>query len=162
MQYLKDNDEKEAIEYMNICAEVAKKATCLRSKCGCVIVKDNEVIGMGYNCPPKELESQRRCTVDKNTYNKKVTDKTCCMHAEHKAIINALKTNANKIDGSRLYFMRLDKEGNAKKSGKPYCTICSKFALDSGIKEFVLWHKEGICVYNTEEYNTLSYQYNED
>lgn len=49
----------------------------------------------------------------------------------------------------------------AVKAGKPYCTICSKLALDVGIKEFALWHEEGITIYNTEEYNTLSYQYNE-
>jgi len=35
-------------------------------------------------------------------------------------------------------------------------------ALDVKIAEFVLWHKEGICVYNTEEYNQLSFEYSED
>lgn len=45
------------------------------------------------------------------------------------------------------------------KAGKPYCTICSKMALDVGIAEFVLWHEEGITVYDTKEYNELSFQY---
>jgi len=162
MHYLKDQEEQDAIKYMNICAELAKKATCDRSHCGCVIVKDNVIIGQGFNSPPGNLENQRKCNVDKATYNKKVTDKTCCIHAEQRAIFDALKNNADKIDGARLFFIRLDDKGNMTKAGKPYCTICSKFALDSGIKEFVLWHKEGICVYDTEEYNTLSYQYNED
>ena len=30
-----------------------------------------------------------------------------------------------------------------------------------GIEEFVLWHEEGIAVYTTDEYNTLSFQYTE-
>jgi deoxycytidylate deaminase len=162
MQYLKDNEEKEAIKYFNICAELAKKATCLRDKCGSIIVKDNEIIGQGINSPPGNLESQRRCNFDKTKYHKKIKDTTCCIHAEQRAIFDALEHNANKIKGSTLYFMRLDENENLTKAGKPYCTICSKFALDTGIKEFVLWHKEGICVYNTEEYNTLSYQYNEN
>jgi hypothetical protein len=29
------------------------------------------------------------------------------------------------------------------------------------VAEFVLWHEEGITAYNTEEYNLLSYQYEE-
>lgn len=97
----------------------------------------------------------------KDGYHKKVTDKTCCVHAEQRAIMDALRKNSEKLSGSRLYFIRLDKAGNTSKAGKPYCTICSKMALDAGISEFVLWHEEGICVYDTEEYNTLSYEYTE-
>ncbi len=56
-------------------------------------------------------------------------------------------------------FIRLDKNGTLSRAGKPYCTICSKMALDVGIDEFVLWHEDGICVYDTDEYNTRSFQY---
>jgi len=31
--------------------------------------------------------------------------------------------------------------------------------LDIGIKEFVLWHEKGFCVYDTDEYNVLSFGY---
>jgi hypothetical protein len=34
-------------------------------------------------------------------------------------------------------------------------------ALDTGIKEFVLCHKDWIVIYNTGEYNLLSYEYSE-
>lgn len=57
--------------------------------------------------------------------------------------------------------MRLDEYNGKIISGKPYCTICSKLALDVGISEFVLWHNEGICVYNTIEYNEISFGYKE-
>ena len=76
-----------------------------------------------------------------------------------RAIMDALKNNPRKIAGSRIYFIRLDIDGKMAKSGKPYCTICSKMSLDAGIGEFVLLHEEGICVYEAEEYNTLSYDY---
>ena len=49
-----------------------------------------------------------------------------------------------------------DKEFNP---GKPYCTVCSRMALDTGIDKFVLWHGEGICEYPTDRYNKLSYEY---
>ncbi len=159
MIILSGKEEKIALEYIAKAAEVAQKATCERSKCGSIIVQSGEIIGVGYNSPPGNLESQRRCSYSKDSYHKKVTDKTCCVHAEQRAIMDALKRNPDKLKGSTLYFIRLDKEGNPSRAGEPYCTICSKMALDVGIAEFVLWHKNGVCVYNTEEYNTISYQY---
>lgn len=152
-------EEKEALSFINECKKIALFATCERSKCGSVIVKDNEMIGKGFNSPANNLENQKRCKIEKDSYNKKVTDKTCCIHAEQRAIIDTLKNNPDKISGSRIYFIRLDENDDISFAGKPYCTICSKMALDSGILEFVLYHKNGIIVYNTEEYNNLSYQY---
>jgi hypothetical protein len=73
--------------------------------------------------------------------------------------MDALRKNPDKLSGSRLYFIRLDDKGIPSKAGEPYCTICSEMALDVGIAEFVLWHDKGICVYNTKEYNALSFQY---
>jgi deoxycytidylate deaminase len=98
---------------------------------------------------------------NKEHYHKKVKDTTCCIHAEQRAIMDALKNHPDKISGARLYFIRLDEQGNPSKADKPYCTICSKMTLDVGIEEFVLWHREGICVYGTDEYNTLSFAYTE-
>ena len=159
MRYLSGDEEKKALEYIAQAAEIAKKATCERSKCGAVIVQLDEVIGSGFNSPPQDIESQRRCSYSKDSYHKKVTDKTCCVHAEQRAIMNALRKNPDKLSGSRLYFICLADNGKPSRAGKPYCTICSKMALDVGIDEFVLWHKKGVCVYNTDEYNTLSFQF---
>jgi len=153
-------NDKVAEEFLNETKKVALKSTCLRAKCGAVIVKDNEIIGKGFNSPPKNLESQRRCLNDKEGYDKKITDKTCCVHAEQRAIIDALKKNPEKLKGSKLYFISLDKDNLKKFAGNPYCTICSKMALDVGIFHWVLLHKEGICIYDAEEYNNLSFNYN--
>lgn len=159
MRYLYERWRKEAEHYMGLAAIEAAKATCHRSKCGSIIVNDEMVIGKGFNSPPLGLERQRRCSVEKSFYNQKVTDKTCCVHAEQRAIMDALAKNPGKLEGSVLYFIRLDEKGEKAFSGNPYCTICSKMALDVGIDEFVLWHKEGICSYETLEYNDLSYHY---
>ena len=158
MRYLSSDEELNALEYIKKAAKIALDATCERSQCGSVIVNNDEIIGSGFNSPPRN-NNQKRCSDAKDSYHKKVTDKTCCVHAEQRAIMNALRNNKNKLLGSRLYFIRLDKEGNPSKAGNPYCTICSKMALDVGIKEFVLWHEQGICVYDTEEYNALSFQF---
>ena len=159
MKLLTWQNHTQAEFFIQQAAEIAQKATCERSKCGCVIVKDREIIGKGFNSPPQNLESQRRCHCDKEQYHRKVTDKTCCIHAEQRAILDALKFASDKLIGSELYFIRLDQEGKPAKSGNPYCTICSKMALEVGIKAFHLWYSEGIVAYDTEEYNILSYQY---
>jgi len=158
MEYLSGPQEQEAMGWMEKAAEVAKNALCLKAKCGTVIVKDGEIIGQGYNAPPLDRTEQRRCT-DVFVPGKPKYDKTCCVHAEWRAITDALKRNPDKIQGSKLYFTRVDEQGTVKKSGKPFCTVCSRLALDTGIKAFVLWHEEGIREYPTDAYNQLSYEY---
>lgn len=161
MKYLKNKEEEIAKKYFRKSVELAEKSTCGKSRCGSVIVRNEQIIGRGFNSPAKNLEDQRRCSRNKNSYNKKVTDKTCCIHAEQRAIMDALCKNPGKIIGAKLYFIRLGTNGKPSFAGKPYCTICSKMALDAGIKEFILWHKKGICSYETDQYNLLSYEYDE-
>lgn len=150
---------QEALKYFEYCWRIAKNATCERSKCGSIIVKNWQIIWEGINTPPNNLENQRRCWCEKSSYHKKVTDKTCCVHAEQRAIMDALKKHPEFLEKSKLYFIRLDETENISFAGKPYCTICSKMALDVGIEKFVLWHKDKMIEYDTDEYNTISFQY---
>lgn len=159
MKILSGNEEKEAIRFIDEAERLAKDSTCGRKRSGCVIVKGGKIIGKGFNSPPGNMDSQKRCSCIKNSYHQKITDKTCCVHAEQRAIMDALKNNSSSILGSRLYFIRLDENSMRVPSGNPYCTICSKMALDSGIAEFVLWHDTGITVYDTDEYNDLSFRF---
>lgn len=161
MRYLSGEEEAQAREYFFACVQLAEKATCQRSRCGSVVIQDNHLIWSGFNSPPNNLESQRRCSCAKENYHKKITDKTCCIHAEQRAIMDALQHNADKIVWSKLYFIRLDTGGDIDFAGKPYCTICSKMALDVGISEFILRHKEGIVAYPIDEYNQISFSYTE-
>ncbi len=161
MRCLAGDEEKKALEHIAKAAEIALNSTCERARCGSVIIQNNEIIGSGFNSPPQNKEHQRRCRHDKCAYHKKVTDKTCCVHAEQRAIMDALRRNPDRLVGSTLYFVRLDNKGNPSRAGQPYCTICSKMALDAGIEDFVLWHDCGVCIYDTEDYNALSFQYNE-
>jgi dCMP deaminase len=150
----------DAVHYLECAARLAKRSTCLRRRCGAVLVLDGGVIGGGFNSPPGELDSQRRCLCVKKAYNEKVTDKTCCVHAEQRAIIDALCLGGRvSLAGSTLYFVSVDKDGKRILSGQPYCTICSKLALDVGVKKWVLEHENGIYEYDAGLYNTLSYDY---
>lgn len=158
MRFLTSQEELEGMIFLDNAARMAQQATCLRAHCGAVIVKNGKIIGEGFNSPPLNQESHRTCSQEYELPQNWRYDRTCCMHAEWRAILDALKRNPDKIAGSRLYFVRVDQEGNKKHSGQPYCTICSRMALDSGIAEFVLWHDQGICVYETGEYDRLSFK----
>ncbi len=158
MRFLTSSEQNDAVEWMEKAGEAAVKAMCLKAKCGTVIVKDGEVIGRGYNAPPLDKEENRVC-LEEFGPGKPKYDRTCCMHAEWRAIMDALRKHPEKLVGSKLYFCRVDEAGNIKKSGEPYCTVCSRLALDAGIGYFFLWHEQGIGEYPTAEYNKLSYQF---
>lgn len=158
MRVLEGQEAVVAKQWLDAAAHLAQAATCLRAKGGSVIVSvKGDGIGRGVNTPPNGQETQRRCTKEKASYHPKVTDKTCCVHAEQRAIMEALRTSPRDIVGARLYYVRLAEDGSLAYAGQPYCTICSKLALDVGIAEFVLWHEAGITVYTTEDYNSRSF-----
>jgi deoxycytidylate deaminase len=159
LKLLVGDEEKKALDYIFKARDVAVNSSCERSKCGSVIVLDDLVLGSGFNSPAGDLESQRKCSYSKDSYHKKVTDKTCCVHAEQRAIMDALAKNPSKLIGSTLYFVRLDDNDSISRASEPYCTICSKMALDVGIENFVLFKEEGVYVYDTEEYNLISYNF---
>lgn len=140
--------------YIHECIELAKMATCRRSRCGSVIVSPNGVIvGQGFNSMP--LCVDEACFKDSIPKDFK-SDRTCCIHAEQRAIMNAGKFNTV---GCRLYFVRIDENDKPVSCGEPYCTMCSKMALDAGIVSFVLYHDDGMRAYEANHYNKLSFQY---
>jgi len=81
MKIISKEDEHKMSRWFEEAINEACKSTCLRTKCGSVIVNGNKIIGRGFNSPPANLESQRKCLNDKLSYREKVTDKTCCIHA---------------------------------------------------------------------------------
>lgn len=148
-------------QWIEAAAKLAREQSrCGRARCGSVIVQNGEVIGEGVNSPPGNDGQQSRCSRKHELKDGFKSDRTCCVHAEQRAVMDALKRRSGELQGATLYFIRLDDSGEPKPSGQPYCTICSKMALDAGIAEFVLWHgKDGLVAYDTREYNDLSFAY---
>lgn len=146
-------------DFFKEAAAVASKAMCHQALCGSVIVsKEGMIIGRGFNAPPLGLESQRKCDSEYHSGKKPNSDKTCCVHAEWNAILNALHDHPGEVEGSTLYFMRVNQEGAFTQAGDPYCTVCSRLALQSGIASFGLWNN-GPEMIDTETYNLRSYDY---
>lgn len=154
-----DGQEFEAIRPLfEAAARVAGEATCMRAKYGSVIVKSDVIIGSGYNSPALDDEGQRLCEADMNTTIKPKYDKTCCIHAEWRAVLDACKTNADKLAGAVLYFMRIDDKGRFTDAGEPFCTVCSRLTMEAGVAEFALYNNGGADIYPLDEYNAKSYE----
>lgn len=147
-------------KFFALAGEVAKEATCKRARCGSVVVsKAGRILGTGFNAPPLNDESQRQCDYEGfNLKAKAKSDKTCCVHAEWNAILDATMKHGIEVQGGTLYFMRVDEDGNFTDAGEPYCTVCSRLALQSGLAVFGLW-ENGPRMIDTLSYNTMSYEY---
>lgn len=150
-------------EWFKEAGSVALSARCLRAKCGAIIVaSDGVMIGSGYNAPPTDDVLLQKCSNENYDRTKKPKyDLTCCVHAEWRAIIDALKNNSERLRGATLYYVRLGDDGNIRRSGQPFCTVCSRLALDVGIATFGLWHEDGVMLYDTNDYNERSYAYHQ-
>ncbi|MEK6970312.1 MAG: hypothetical protein AABW68_01300 [archaeon] len=148
-------DEKRVAEgFMHVALSACGDSLCLSSQSGCVIVSKGIVIGTGSNSPPGNVPIERCVKDEWPAYFR--SDRSCCVHAEERAILDAVRHHPDEVRGSTLYYIRM-KKGQRVLAGAPYCTICSKLALDVGITEFVLWHENGIIAYTGDEYNVLSF-----
>lgn len=146
---------------------VATKSLCLKARCGALIVREDIVVtkrttnelGAGFNGPPQNDLTLRVCHDSRPSEKKPRADRTCCCHAEWRAIQSAMLRRGPTIIGSSLYFARGTAKGELLPSGEPYCTVCSRLALDAGIAEWILWHKDGPRRYGAKEYHQRSLEY---
>lgn len=145
--------------HLDAAADHAREATCLRSSCGAVVVTaDGAAVGSGSNSLPGGC-APTVCGKEAGLLGPGFkSDRTCCVHAEVRAITSALKAGAA-LAGGTVYFTRVDEAGHRVASGQPYCTICSKLALEVGLGFFVLAHDFGVVAYPTDVYNDLSFTY---
>lgn len=158
MHILEGAEYEAAERSMREAMVLARQSRCDDAHCGAMIVSDGEIVGRGFNSPPAGT-SVNRCQIPKSSYHARVTDKTCCVHAEVRAVMDAIRQNPEKLPGSTLYFIRVDGQGQKMLSGAPYCTLCSKVVLDAGIQSLVLLQEDGIVSYSADEYNELSFAY---
>lgn len=141
--------------YMNLAAEEAKKSNCIKSKRGALIVKENEIIGKGYN--KVTLEDLCNPCIREDIKDNSRVELCFAIHAEQMAILNAVNSS-KPLTGSRIYHVKI-KNGEIVAAGKPSCTVCSRLIYESGISEVVLLHEDGYFIYKSKEFNELSFEY---
>lgn len=102
---------------------VRKRSVCLYYKVGAVIVRDKQLLALGYNGPPRGVEHCNVVGCARILKGRKKKHQGLCRgaHAEINAIANAASLGIN-ISGSDLYI-----------TYRP-CAMCTKTIINSGIK----------------------------
>ena len=115
--------------FMGILDAVALRGTCLRAKCGCVIVRDNVLLSTGYNGAPAGAPQcdEVGCLLEevKHTDGHVSTHCRRTVHAEANAILQAAK-NGVEIMNSTLY------------CGMTPCRDCAMLIVNSGIEKVIV------------------------
>jgi dCMP deaminase len=106
--------------YMDIALRVSEMSYSNRSKVGCVIVKDNNIVAFGWNGTPNGFDN--RCE-DEN-YN--TIDEV--IHSEENAICKAARQGIS-LNDSTIYLTLSP------------CPNCAKLIIQSGIKRVVYYEE---------------------
>ena len=115
--------------WLKIMDAVGERATCLRGKFGCVIVRDNVILSTGYVGAPKGAPQcdEVGCLMKEVKHGDGHVSEHCkrTVHAEANAILQAAK-NGVRISDATLY------------CGKCPCRDCAMLIVNSGIKRVIV------------------------
>lgn len=127
--------------FLNIALSVAARSTCLRRKFGAVIVKNNTIVGTGYNGTAKGVINcyEVGCIKDlKELPPNRAYDLCPAVHAEENAIINS---NMADRKGAKLYIAGLNADGGYTKALP--CQRCTRKIINSEIDEVIILDDKG-------------------
>ena len=123
--------------YLDIAETVSERSTCLDSRYGAIIVKNDEVISTGYNGAPRGIKScieQGKC-MRESTKRGEGYLSCSSVHAEQNAIISAKRDT---MIGSTLYLVGKKVEsGEYVKNPEP-CIICKRMIINAGISKVIV------------------------
>ena len=107
--------------FLKLAMLASERATCPRMHCGCVLVKNKDVIATGYNgsIPGDDHCDQVGCLIVENHCVRTV-------HAEMNALIQAAK-RGHAVEGATAYVTNMP------------CTTCAKALITAGIKRVVVF-----------------------
>ena len=107
--------------FLKLAMLASERSTCPRMHCGCVFVKNKNVITTGYNgsIPGDDHCDEVGCLIVDNHCIRTV-------HAEMNALVQAAK-HGNAVEGATAYVTNMP------------CTTCSKALIAAGIKRVVVF-----------------------
>lgn len=107
--------------FLKVAMLVSERATCPRMHCGCVLVRDKQILSTGYN---GSIPGDGHCEDD----GCMIVDNHCIrtIHAEMNAILQC-SSHGISTHGSTAYITNMP------------CTNCSKALITAGIKEIVIF-----------------------
>ena len=134
--------------HMQIAYQIAKLSYAERRKVGCIIVKDGQIISVGYNGTPHGFENECEHT---DSMGQCVTKREV-LHAESNAITKLAKSTISSV-GTTLYTTTMPCFECSKliiQAGISEVRYCEEYRDDSGVK---LLEKAGIPVYQDIVWN---------
>jgi dCMP deaminase len=107
--------------FLKVAMLVSERATCPRMHCGCVLVKEKQILSTGYN---GSIPGDGHC----EDIGCMIVDKHCVrtIHAEMNAILQCSSHGVNTA-GATAYVTNMP------------CTNCSKALITAGIKEVIIF-----------------------
>ncbi len=107
--------------FLKVAMLVSERATCPRMHCGCVLVKNKQILSTGYN---GSIPGDKHCEDDGCL----IVDNHCVrtIHAEMNAILQC-SSHGISTQGATAYITNMP------------CTNCSKALITAGIKEIVIF-----------------------
>lgn len=117
--------------FLSIAAKVSERSTCLRRRCGAVLVKEKRILATGYNGAPSGLKhcAEAGCLREAGGIEPGSRHELCRgLHAEQNAIIQAAMHGVE-ISGAAIY------------STHQPCVLCAKMLINAGVKAVV--YREG-------------------
>ncbi|MFA6427124.1 MAG: deaminase [Candidatus Magasanikbacteria bacterium] len=107
--------------FLKLAMLASERATCPRMHCGCVLVKDKNVVATGYNgsIPGDDHCEDVGCLVINNHCERTV-------HAEMNALVQAAK-RGHAVEGATAYITNMS------------CTNCAKALIAAGVKRVVVF-----------------------
>jgi dCMP deaminase len=127
--------------FLEIALAVANRSTCLRRKFGAVIVKDDTIVGTGYNGNARGVVNCVEIGCIKNLMQSPqgmAYDYCPAVHAEENAIINS--NRSDRIDAT-LYIAGVDSNGDYTLALP--CQRCQRKIINSQIKQVILLKDNG-------------------
>lgn len=106
--------------FINIAREISSLSHCTRAKVGSILVKDGNIISMGYNGMPSKMDN----CCEREDSSGSLVSKDEVLHAESNALLKAAKMGLS-TDGATMYCTLSP------------CKDCSKLILQSGVKRVV-------------------------
>ncbi len=117
--------------FLTIARLTAERSNCIRRRVGCIVVKDNRILSLGYNGTPRGFVNCfeggcTRCMEQARSTEKTVSgvnlDLCMCLHAEENAM---LFVGQKELEESTMYVTVIP------------CISCVKKILQCGIKRVV-------------------------
>lgn len=111
--------------YLDTAKVWANASKCLRKKVGAVLVKDNNIISIGFNGTPQGFENECELPKEADSVEELGETKWYVLHAEENAICKLAATGSGGCEGATMYLTLSP------------CKNCAKLIYRAGIKRVV-------------------------